>query len=222
MARPRTGFGRRLTRITVLVAVALLIAAWAASYRGAWVRRDAHDVSLGAPTHRSTYRRWWIASFGGRLWIGRDVKVAAVPTDLARVPPDWEQQRDGQRTMWHVGTRRRGSFPIGGGKLDAPLAMVLLGVDWRWHGSVKTGPVPPGQVYRGSYAVLSIGYWLPLAAIALALFWADARHWPARRRARAGLCPRCGYDLRATPRRCPECGFDVGPRQRRAPAAASA
>ncbi len=31
------------------------------------------------------------------------------------------------------------------------------------------------------------------------------------RRARPGLCPACGYDLRATPDRCPECGpaFDV-------------
>jgi hypothetical protein len=52
-------------------------------------------------------------------------------------------------------------------------------------------------------------WFIALAAAALPLSW-TATQWRSRiqerRRKNIGLCPACGYDLRASPDRCPECG----------------
>jgi hypothetical protein len=53
---------------------------------------------------------------------------------------------------------------------------------------------------------VSIPYWLIVGTAAALPAASIARYRRRRRRNTAGLCPSCGYDLRATPGRCPECG----------------
>ena len=68
---------------------------------------------------------------------------------------------------------------------------------------VATGGGPYGM------QTLSVPYWFLVALTMLApLAW--LMRWRRRRhRRRTGLCPVCGYDLRASPDRCPECGAHV-------------
>src|SRR5688572_11939658 len=62
--------------------------------------------------------------------------------------------------------------------------------------------------------LITFPYWLPALALAALPAAAGVRLLVARRHARRpGLCPRCGYDLRATPGRCPECGEGVPARE---------
>ena len=66
---------------------------------------------------------------------------------------------------------------------------------------------------------LAVPLWMPAAVLGTAASMLAPKHPHGlrRRRRRKGLCPDCGYDLRATPGRCPECGAATS---RPAPAAA--
>ena len=71
-----------------------------------------------------------------------------------------------------------------------------------------------GQSAWGSDLIaIAIPHWLVtlLLAVLPALYLGAAI---LSRSHRAGLCPKCGYDLRATPDRCPECGALPPPHNR--------
>jgi hypothetical protein len=74
-------------------------------------------------------------------------------------------------------------------------------------------PAPLGNVWA-SHGVVGIRCWFAmLASLLLIVPWVfcSFRERRIRGRSRQGLCPKCGYDLRATPARCPECGTRVEP-----------
>jgi hypothetical protein len=67
---------------------------------------------------------------------------------------------------------------------------------------------------NSSSRYIQLPYWIPTALLLPLPLVRLRSHVHQRRslkRLRTALCPRCGYDLRATPARCPECGTHPPP-----------
>jgi hypothetical protein len=96
--------------------------------------------------------------------------------------------------------------------IDGGVGAVLNGQD----GNIKFLGIsyfaPRTYRYGGTYGGFIIHYRTVFAACFLVPAMITTRrilrHRRHRERRRRGLCPACGYDLRATPERCPECGAD--------------
>ena len=112
-----------------------------------------------------------------------------------------------------AGVRRPSAGGVNGGRRSAagftgsddlgPRA----GITARRELDVETWVGLPGnrwKPWRHAYGIHIIPLWVTTLALAVPPLWLTRRH-----RRQPGLCPACGYDLRATPGRCPECGTAV-------------
>ena len=162
---------------------------------------------------------WRIHSRPGRTFFARIDRQHLIVSDhqLAgvRMPPGYKLDTSGF-----------GQFRVGGPSLPRgasvdldPQGQILSpdGAGFRTFrtdagdiGYMNTGTGERWQA-AGSYGAAEIPWWSLLLLFSLL----PALRWVARRRrrskARRGLYPECGYDLRATPGRCPECGAGVEP-----------
>jgi hypothetical protein len=79
------------------------------------------------------------------------------------------------------------------------------------------------QAWVWGFVIIGVPLWLLAVVFGIPPVVWLLRHRAARRRRRSGLCPGCGYDLRASRQfgRCPECGRAT-PRATAAPPAPSA
>jgi hypothetical protein len=179
---------RALAAASALLLIATL-ALWARSYgvgdqwyRSRWASTTKPDGAI--PVHETAV--WLISGRGGLA-----VEIRLQDADWRGVPPDERARLSRAKTSW---------------KRQPPEYPSARGSDVVWSGLGSGYWI---SRYGWGYSASSRRVWFPDWALVLPL-----AAWPAAwrllaRRARAGLCPRCGYDLRATPDRCPECGTTV-------------
>jgi hypothetical protein len=200
--------------VTVLFFL-LLLATLAAWVRGYWAREYFGVVRETATDARWVSREWAVD------WGGGDVGVCYAPASAdaaaAREAGCPAGVRWGSRSnrwapsratsayaAWAAGWVRAGHHAEAWDHAGITAGRAQ-GRDWASSVSVPDGVPRADRRY----------YWFVLPCwMAAALFallpaqrtWAMVRRRSAAHRAQAGLCPACGYDLRATPDRCPECG----------------
>jgi hypothetical protein len=174
--------GRKLFTLAAGVSAVLcvgVVVLFARSYRGGSAQPDRIDGRYSAGTYE-------VASYyGGVRW-------KSVPDAPARssvpAPPNTPS---GEFST----TRVFDPFP---------------GVVWAEHWITRNvgGNPPATWVARRDGRV---DYWLPIVlTLLIPSMWLGNWSWRWRRRhAPVGICPSCGYDLRATPGRCPECGIEA-------------
>jgi hypothetical protein len=199
-----------------LVACAAVAVSWVLSYRPGVAALDEFPDGTWGLEHRRGLVRLVVPL--GRREAGPEV-IPFPPKNLAPGEssswslggvamirsPNGDAMRVRDLGLDESATRRR----FRAAQMDTRTAGVAVArVGWQ-TGRRSIGPVDtdarPAATFRQWGSVLVPYPHLFVAAAALPACWMIGA-LRRRRRVAAGLCRRCGYDLRATPGVCPECG----------------
>lgn len=180
----------RMRRVlfTIISALSLLLflAVVVVWVRSLWIRDIAGNVSASG-------NGYLIQSIRGRLHIISDLdgrSVGAFHHHQDWLSPD---------AIWNGGMS---GYPV---KVEWHLGHVWQRYS-RFHGFGFLS-YPPNGGFATNHRLIVIPYWSPavlLAILPTIWIWRFVRY---RHRRNVGHCPKCNYDLRATPERCPECGW---------------
>jgi hypothetical protein len=194
------------TTLSALVAIAL-IALWVRSYRTADTLALTSNTLAAGKLTQTTY-----AATTGR---------GVLRLSLYRLTHDgWivERRLEFAQGLPHEQPGRHVRYGTDAPAVAAPLApeWTLVGGARLHAANTRTLPHPesPSNISPATETHEQDVLWLrfPILVIAACLLPALRIAGPvrrarrARRRRKRGLCPTCGYDLRASPDRCPECG----------------
>ena len=167
---------RRVLNLLTVLSLLLCVAAFALLIRGLWFA-DWVRLAVAWQEPGSTQGvEWFLESGAGGVSVTRNRYVWPDDEGVAR----------------HVQPGRQADTHAAGFS-DAPSLVYWRHFDGQWASN------------RGrSTAVAAFPVWL--LTLLFGALPAARLYRRLRPKHPSGLCPRCGYDLRATPGRCPECG----------------
>jgi hypothetical protein len=183
-----------MTSLSLLLCVAA-VALWVRSFFVQDVLRWATTRDVGGDVRRTTYEVFSVRGHNvlrvqSNTYTPQEFDRLVRPIDESLTPP--------QRSHWYTTGTHQFRFNYNP-DVRGRTFWVWLGFRYS-HRVHDSSPPSPG------FTEARLPHWLvALAAAVLPAAWCRDR-WRSRRRRGAGLCPSCGYDLRATPERCPECG----------------
>lgn len=184
-----------LAAISALVGLAFLVL-WVRSYS----RVDGCGTKKCDPARRTIYG-WSLKSERGSILFG----TGGQTFDGPGYDEKWLRETSAVEAasygfdayVGHTPTRRTKTLPQ------------RLGFEWRSLRNYRRRAHEPSSLTE---ITIGVPHWLVAAPFGIApALWAVRKGRERRRgrRVRRGLCPACGYDLRASSGACPECGTPV-------------